>query len=45
LSNDINSLGYTSITMSFKLASFSIGSTGNGADAGDIVTIEVSPNG
>lgn len=45
LSNDINTIGYTSITMSFKLASFSIGSTGNGADGTDIVTIEVSPNG
>lgn len=45
LSNDINTLSYSSITMSFKLASFSIGSTGNGADVGDIVTIEVSPNG
>ena len=31
--------------MSFKLASFSVGSTGNGADAGDIVTVEISPNG
>lgn len=45
LSNDINTSAYTSITMSFKLASFSIGSSGNGADGGDIVTIEVSPNG
>lgn len=45
LSNDINTSGYNTITMSFKLASFSIGSTGNGADGGDIVTIEVSPNG
>ncbi len=30
--------------LSFKLGSFSIGSTGNGADAGDIVTVEVSPD-
>ena len=45
LSNDINTIGYTSITMSFKLASFSIGSTGNGADGTDIVTVEVSPDG
>ena len=45
LSGDINTTGYTAVTMSFKLASFSIGSTGNGADAGDIVTVEVSPDG
>lgn len=45
LSSDINTVGYTSITMSFKLASFSIGSTGNGADGTDIVTVEVSPDG
>ena len=45
LSNDINTNGYTSVIMSFKLASFSISSTGNGADASDIVTVEVSPNG
>ncbi|MCL9809586.1 choice-of-anchor D domain-containing protein [Flavobacterium luminosum] len=45
LSSDINSTGYTSISMSFKLASFSIGGAGNGADVGDIVTVEVSPNG
>jgi hypothetical protein len=31
--------------MAIRLASFSIGSTGNGADAADIVTVEVSPNG
>lgn len=45
LSSDINTVGYTSISMSFKLASFSIGSTANGADVGDIVTVEVSPDG
>lgn len=45
LSNNIVTTGYTSINMTFKLASFSIGSTGNGADAGDIVTVEVSPDG
>ncbi|MCZ8329777.1 MAG: T9SS sorting signal type C domain-containing protein [Flavobacterium sp.] len=44
LSNNIVTTGYTSINMTFKLASFSIGS-GNGADAGDIVTVEVSPDG
>lgn len=31
-------------TLSMRLASFSIGSTGNGADVGDIVTVEISPN-
>ena len=44
-SSDINTSGYSSIQMSFRLASYSITSTGNGADAGDIVTVEVSPNG
>lgn len=44
-SSSINTSGYTSIEMTFRLASFSITSTGNGADAGDIVTVEVSPNG
>lgn len=45
LSNNIVTTGYTSINMSFKLASFSIGSTGNGAEVSDIVTVEVSPDG
>ena len=45
LSNDINSSAYSAIFLTFKLASFSIGSTGNGADGGDVVTVEVSPNG
>ncbi|MEQ3662026.1 MAG: choice-of-anchor D domain-containing protein, partial [Flavobacterium sp.] len=44
-SSDINSTGYTSITATFKLASFSIGSTGNGADGADAVTVEISPDG
>ncbi|MCD9853448.1 lamin tail domain-containing protein [Epilithonimonas sp. JDS] len=43
--SDINTSGYTAVEMQFKLASFSIGSTGNGADTTDTVTIEVSPNG
>ena len=42
---NISTCGYSSVTMSLRLASFSIGSTGNGADAGDNVTIEVSPDG
>jgi hypothetical protein len=45
LSNDINTSSYTSISATFRLASFSIGSTGNGADGPDIVTVEVSPDG
>lgn len=44
-SSNINTVGYTDIQMSFRLASFSIGSTNNGADASDIVTVEISPNG
>ncbi|MDD4992345.1 MAG: T9SS type A sorting domain-containing protein [Paludibacter sp.] len=42
--SDINTTGYSGIQLAFRLASFSIASTGNGADAGDIVTVEVSPN-
>ncbi|TXI85201.1 MAG: hypothetical protein E6Q37_06890, partial [Crocinitomicaceae bacterium] len=45
LSSDINTSGYTGIQLGFRLASHSVGSTGNGADAGDIVTVEVSPDG
>lgn len=44
-SSDINTIGYSSITTTFKLASFSIGSTGNGADGADDVTVEISPDG
>lgn len=44
-SSDINTSGYTGIQLGFRLASHSVGSTGNGADAGDIVTVEVSPDG
>nr|WP_294935038.1 choice-of-anchor D domain-containing protein [uncultured Flavobacterium sp.] len=36
---------YTGISMTLRLASFSIGSTGNGADGTDVVTVEVSPDG
>jgi hypothetical protein len=42
---DINTTNYTGVSMSFRLASFSIGSTGNGADTNDFVTVEVSPDG
>ena len=44
-SSNINTTGYSSVQMAFRLASYSIGSTGNGVDNGDIVTVEVSPNG
>lgn len=44
-SNNINTTNHTNLELSFRLASFSIGSTGNGADAGDIVNVEISPNG
>lgn len=44
-SNNINTATYVSPQLSFKLASFSIGSSGNGADASDTVTVEVSPDG
>jgi hypothetical protein len=42
---DINTNGYTSIFLSLRLASFSVGSNANGADGTDIVTLEVSPDG
>ena len=44
-SNDINTTSYNDVQLSFKLASFSIGVNNNGADASDIVTVEISPNG
>ncbi|MBK9329489.1 MAG: autotransporter-associated beta strand repeat-containing protein [Sphingobacteriales bacterium] len=44
-SSDISTSGYTGIQLTFRLASFSIGSTGNGADGIDIVTVEISPDG
>jgi hypothetical protein len=44
-SSNINTTGYSSINLSFRLASFSIGSITNGADVGEIVTVEVSPDG
>jgi hypothetical protein len=44
-SGNINTSGYSSVQMQFRLASYSIGSTGNGADGADIVTVEVSPDG
>jgi hypothetical protein len=44
-SSDINTSTYTGVSMSFRLAAFSIASTGNGVDGADIVTVEISPNG
>ncbi len=44
-STAINTSIYTGMSLSMRLASFSIGSTGNGADASDIVNVEVSPDG
>ncbi|MCD6020043.1 MAG: C-terminal target protein [Bacteroidetes bacterium] len=41
----INTASCSSVQMSFKLASFSTGGAGNGADAGDFVRVEISPDG
>ena len=43
-SSDINTSAYTSVAMSLRVASFDL-SGANGADAGDIITVEISPNG
>jgi len=37
--------GFTNCQLQFRLASFSIGSTSNGADVGDLVRIDISPDG
>lgn len=44
-SNTINTTGGTGISLSFRLASFSIASTGNGADGADTVVVAISPDG
>jgi hypothetical protein len=44
-SSNINTVGYTGISMSIDLGAFSITSGANGLDASDIVTVEVSVNG
>ncbi|MEL1243787.1 T9SS sorting signal type C domain-containing protein [Flavobacterium sp. DGU11] len=44
-SGNINTSAYAGIEMSFRLAAFSIGSTTNGLDSNDFVTVEVSPDG
>jgi len=43
-SSSFSTCGHSSVTMSLRLAAFSIGSTTNGLDSGDVVTIEVSPD-
>ncbi|WP_310558387.1 T9SS type B sorting domain-containing protein [Flavobacterium sp.] len=43
--SDINTSGYSFVTMSLRVAAFSIGSSGNGVELDDIVTVEVSPDG
>ena len=44
-SNSINTSVYSNVQLVLKLASFSIGGATNGADVGDIVTVQVSPDG
>ena len=44
-SGNIDTSGYSSIQMQFRLASYSVSSAANGADGTDIVTVEVSPDG
>lgn len=43
--SNINTSAYTGISATFRLAAFSIGSTGNGMDGTDNVTVSVSPDG
>ena len=40
----LDTTGLSDLTLSLRVASFSISSTGNGADAGDIVTVSISPD-
>ena len=44
-STDIDASSYTNISLSFRLASFSIGSTTNGADTNDLATLAISTDG
>lgn len=44
-SSNINTSAASAVQMSCRLASFSVGSLANGADLGDIVTVEISPDG
>ncbi len=43
--SDIDVAACSGVQLNFKLASFSMGSTGNGADAGDFVQVDISPDG
>ncbi|MDI1318381.1 choice-of-anchor D domain-containing protein [Flavobacterium sp.] len=45
VTTNINTVGYAAISSSFRLASFSISSTANGAEVTDVVTVEISPDG
>lgn len=44
-SSNIDVSGYTGVSLSVRLAAFSIASTGNGMDAGDSVIVAISTNG
>lgn len=44
-SGSINTSNYTGIQLTFRVAAWSIGSTGNGMDGTDKVSVEVSPDG
>ena len=44
-SSNINTSSYSGVNLTFRLAAFSIGSTTNGLDGTDIITVEVSPDG
>jgi len=44
-SSNINTFGYSSVQLTLRVAAFSIASGSNGMDAGDIIKIEVSPDG
>ncbi len=39
----INTASFTGISLSFRVAAFSVGSTGNGMDAGDNVVVSIDP--
>lgn len=43
--SDINTSTCSDVQLSFKLSAFSMGSTGNGMEASDYVSVEISPDG
>lgn len=43
--NPVNTTSYTNVSLTFRLAAFSIGSTGNGMESSDFVDVEVSTDG